>query len=92
MNLQKAFSARFVVRCGKQTTAWNEWLSNQLKLVPKTGVLKLLDSWRGIMLIESQPKILSGIMANRIQEQILEPEGLKEQNGFMLHRGCCNSS
>ena len=29
-------------------------------------------------------------MANRIQKQILEPEGLKEQNGFMRQRGCCD--
>ena len=28
-------------------------------------------------------------MANRIQEQILEPEGLEEQNGCMKQRGCC---
>ena len=42
------------------------------------------------MLIESPSKILSAIMANRIQEQILEPEGLEEQNGFMRQRGCCD--
>ena len=60
-----------------------EWLSNRLKLVPKKGDLKILDNWRGIMLIESPSKILSAVMANRIQEQILEPEGLEEQNGFM---------
>ena len=67
-----------------------EWLSNRLKLVPKKGDLKILDNWRGIMLIESPSKILSAIMANRIQEQILEPEGLEEQNGFMRQRGCCD--
>jgi hypothetical protein len=50
------------------------------KLVPKKGNLKILDNWRGIMLIESPSKILSAIMANRIQEQILEPEGLEEQS------------
>ena len=68
-----------------------EWLSNRLKLVPKKGDLKILDNWRGIMLIESPSKILSAIMANRIQENILEPEGLEEQNGFMRQRasaGC----
>jgi len=67
-----------------------EWLSNRLKLVPKKGDLKILDNWRGIMLIESPSKILSAVMANRIQEQILEPEGLEEQNGFMRQRGCCD--
>jgi hypothetical protein len=29
-------------------------------------------------------------MANRIQEQILEPEGLEEQHGFVRQRGCCD--
>jgi len=29
-------------------------------------------------------------MANRIQEKILEPEGLEEQNGFVKQRGCCD--
>ena len=29
-------------------------------------------------------------MANHIQEKILEPEGLEEQNGFMRQRGCCD--
>lgn len=67
-----------------------EWLSNRLKLLPKKGDLKNLDNWRGIMLIESPSKILSSIIANRIQEQILEPEGLEEQNGFMRQRGCCD--
>jgi len=67
-----------------------EWLINRLKLVPKKGDLKLLDNWRGIMLIESPSKILSAVMANRIQEKILEPEGLEEQNGFMRQRGCCD--
>jgi hypothetical protein len=67
-----------------------EWLSNQLKLVPKKGDMKILDNWRGIMLIESPSQILSAIMANRIQEQVLEPEGLKEQNGSMRQRGCCD--
>jgi hypothetical protein len=42
------------------------------------------------MLIESPSKILSATMANRIQEQILEPEGLEEQNGFMRQKGCCD--
>ena len=42
------------------------------------------------MPIESPPKILSVIIANRIQEQILEPEGLEEQNDFMRQRGCCD--
>jgi hypothetical protein len=32
------------------------WLSNRLKLLPKKGDLKLLDNWRGIMLIESPVK------------------------------------
>ena len=42
------------------------------------------------MLIESPSKILSAVMANRIQEKILEPEALEEQNGFMRQRGCCD--
>ena len=42
------------------------------------------------MLIESPSKILSSVMANRVQEQILEPEGLQEQNGFMRQRGWCD--
>ena len=67
-----------------------EWLSNRLKLVPKKGDLKILDNWRGIMLIESPSKLLSAVMANRIQEQILELEGPEEQNGFMRQRGGCD--
>ena len=71
-----------------------EWLSNRLKLVPKKGDLKILNNWsliwRGIMLIESPYKILSAVMANRVQEQLLEPEGLQEKNGFMRQRGCCD--
>ena len=31
-------------------------------------------------------------MANRIQEQILEPEILEEQKGFMRQRGCCDGT
>ena len=43
------------------------------------------------MLIESPSKNLSAVMANWIQEKILESEGLEEQNGFMIQRGCCDS-
>jgi hypothetical protein len=53
-----------------------------ISLFQRKGI-KTFDSWRGIMLTEPPSKILSVIMANRIQGQILEPEGLEEQNGFM---------
>jgi hypothetical protein len=60
-----------------------DWLSNRLKL-------KILDSWRGIIMIESSSTFLSAIIANRMKEQMLEPKGLKRKNGFMLQRGCCD--
>ena len=56
----------------------------------RSGYLKLLDNWRGIMLIESPAKVISSVIANRLSANILEHEGLEEQNGFMRNRGCCD--
>jgi hypothetical protein len=42
------------------------------------------------MLIESPVQGISSILPNRISVNILESEGLEEQNGFMCHRGCCD--
>jgi hypothetical protein len=48
------------------------------------------------MLIEYPSNILSAIIANRIQEQVLdfdlEPKGLDKQNGYMQQRGFCDRS
>jgi hypothetical protein len=79
-----------VVKVWESGECDNDWLSNRLKLLPKKGDLKLLDNWRGIMLIEAPVKVISSILAKRISVYILESEGLEEQNGFMRHRGCCD--
>ena len=64
-----------------------DWRVNRLKIIPKKGDLHDLNNWRGIMLMESATKLLSSILASRIQG-ILATEGLEEQNGFMPNRGC----
>ncbi|NBO66980.1 MAG: hypothetical protein EBU88_19410 [Acidobacteria bacterium] len=66
----------------------SEWVVNRLKLIPKKGDLHDLNNWRGIMLMEAAPKLVSSIISSRIKKHILMKEGLKEQNGFMPHRGC----
>ena len=65
-----------------------DWLVNRLKLIPKKGDLHDLNNWRGIMLMEAAPKLVSSIISSRIKKHILIKEGLEEQNGFMPHRGC----
>jgi len=65
-----------------------EWLINRLKLIPKKGDPHDLNNWRGIMLMEAAPKLISSIVSSRIKENILIEEGLEEQNGFMPRRGC----
>ena len=66
----------------------SEWRVNRLKLIPKKGDLHDLNNWRGIMLMEAAPKLVSSIISSRIKNHILIEEGLEEQNGFMPHRGC----
>ena len=62
----------------------------QTEALAKKGELKLLDNWRGIMLIEAPVKVMSSILANRISVYILESEGLGRTKWFMNHRGCCD--
>lgn len=65
-----------------------DWLVNRLRLIPKKGDPHDLNNWRGIMLMEAAPKLVSSIIAARIKKFILVEEGLEEQNGFMPNRGC----
>jgi hypothetical protein len=40
--------------------------------------------------LNPQSKIITSIIASRISVNILDTEGLEEQNGFMRQRGCCD--
>ena len=70
---------------------YDEWLTGRLKILPKKGDLSDPNSWRGIMLLDAASKILSSILSERLQD-LLREEGLEEQCGFTVKRGCSDGS
>ena len=53
-----------------------EWVTMRLKMLPKKGDLKDLNNWRGIMLLDAASKLVSMIIANRL-DRVLKEEGLE---------------
>ena len=68
-----------------------EWVTMRLKMLPKKGDLRDLNNWRGIMLLDAASKLVSMIIANRL-DRVLKEEGLEAQNGFTGGRGCSDGS
>ena len=68
-----------------------EWVTMRLKMLPKKGDLHDLNNWRGIMLLDAASKLVSMIIANRL-DRVLKEEGLEAQNGFTGGRGCSDGS
>ena len=68
-----------------------EWVTMRLKMLPKKGDLQDLNNWRGIMLLDAASKLVSMIIANRL-DRVLKEEGLEAQNGFTGGRGCSDGS
>ena len=60
-------------------------------MLPKKGDLHDLNNWRGIMLLDAASKLVSMIIANRL-DRVLKEEGLEAQNGFTGGRGCSDGS
>ena len=57
-----------------------EWVTMRLKMLPKKGDLQDLNNWRGIMLLDAASKLVSMIIANRL-DRVLKEEGLEAQSG-----------
>ena len=58
-----------------------------LKLIPKKGDLRDPSKWRPIALLDVMSKILSAIVAKRL-DGYQQEHGLAEQAGFISKRGC----
>ena len=69
----------------------NEWVTMRLKMLPKKGDLHDLSNWRGIMLQDAASKLVSMIIASRL-DRVLKEEGLEAQSGFAGGRGCSDGS
>ena len=69
-----------------QGTNFEEWKLSKLKILPKKGDLSDPNNWRPIMLLDVLQKIMSSIIAQRLQD-LLKIVGIEEQYGFLVGRG-----
>jgi Reverse transcriptase (RNA-dependent DNA polymerase) len=68
-----------------------DWHTTMLKLLPKKGNLRLPKNWRPIALLDVLSKILSSIIARRLDRHA-QTVGLPEQSGFSSHRNTSDST
>ena len=66
------------------------WRVCVLKLLPKKGDLRLPKNWRPISLLDVLMKIMSSIIATRLDKYLSEKVGIQEQSGFSSGRGCAD--
>ena len=61
-----------------------------IKLIPKKGVAEKIGDWRPISLLCCGYKIISGVVAGRLEKYISKPIG-RGQKGFLKHKniGAC---
>ena len=67
------------------------WHKVLLALVPKKGDTSLPKNWRPISLLDTISKIVSSIIAKRLDSH-LHKVGLQEQAGFTSKRGCVDTT
>ncbi len=65
---------------------YEEWRHARLVLLPKKGDLSLYKKWRGICLLDVCLKLLSSILACRLQT-VMEEFGMDAQTGYRPDRG-----
>ena len=58
---------------------------SKLKILPKKGDLSDPNNWRPIMLLDVLQKIMSSLIAQRLQD-LLKVVGIEEQYGFLINR------
>ena len=69
--------------------AWHDVI---LRLIPKKKDLNQPKNWRPICLIDVLMKIISSIIATRLDDYLVNKIGLPEQNGFSTARGCSDGT
>lgn len=81
---------RMVVEFWEELEVDPEWLVSKLALLPKSGNIKDPNRWRALCLMQVAAKLVTSIMADRLQTMLLKDRGLETQQGFTSKRGCAD--